>query len=100
MLSCNLSFDLFKDKKLKSYKQALHPVQGSFRDKVNMAESIEIVFQHFAALTFRKTAIQRMEERGNYDLNLKAMSLKSSCFHELCEMKKHSRMWMVPQKVI
>lgn len=51
-------------KKLKSYKQAVHAVQGSFKE-VNMAESLEIVFQHFVGLTFRKTARQRMEERGN-----------------------------------
>lgn len=65
MLSHNSSFNLFKVKKLKSYKQALHPVQGSFKEEVNMAESVEIVFQCFVALTFRKTARQRMEERGN-----------------------------------
>lgn len=45
--------------------EIIHSVQGSLKEKVNMARSIEIVFQHFVASTFRKTARQRMEERGN-----------------------------------
>lgn len=65
MLSSNLFFNLFKDKKLKLYRQAVYPAQGSFKEDVSMVESIEIVFQHFVALTFRKLSRQRMEKRGN-----------------------------------
>lgn len=89
MLSCNLSSKLFKDKKLELYEQALHPVQGSFKEGVNMVEWIETVFQIFVALTFRKTARQRMKERGNsVTWTSKYCHLKSSVFMSYVKWKR------------